>query len=207
VNPCASQPNPVRCPRDQRHSTFESPAGIGHVHNPAYSCWPCSAGGIFRSRLKPPSAGGEHPQEVPLEKGALRSGGSNPGSIRSQPARPLGPAIQPPGQPSRNNATPAAQQGSRLCGDPRTDRSPIRPDPRSSFGNCPEPGQLTCPYRALQWARKHLSKIQSSQSFSQRAGVLLAALRQWKIVSPYVDPSGSRRLAVDGPNKQLEARC
>src|SRR5882762_6503999 len=52
------------------------------------------------------------------------------------------------------------------------------------FGYGPEPGQLTSPRRTLQWARKHFFKIQSSQSFSERACILLAALCKWKVSQP-----------------------
>src|ERR1700730_431218 len=52
------------------------------------------------------------------------------------------------------------------------------------FGYGPEPGQLTSARRTLQRARKYFLKIQSSQSFSERACILIAALCKWKVSEP-----------------------
>src|SRR5260370_39773210 len=52
------------------------------------------------------------------------------------------------------------------------------------FGHGPKPRQLASPCRAPHWARKHLFEIESSQSFSERAGVMFAALCQQKVCEP-----------------------
>ena len=161
-------------------------------------------------RFEPHPAGGEHPQEVAARKKEhSRSGGSHPGQYAVSPRAHLvrrftawaTVAEQLPLRPRSKDL---------VCAETLVLTVVPFDQIAIDFGYGPEPGQLTCPYRALQWARKHLPEIQSSQSFSQRAGVLLAALRQWKIGKPRMlprqAPSGlavpgqvnNRKLLVDG---------
>jgi hypothetical protein len=159
-------------------------------------------------RLKPHPSGGEHPQEVAARKKEhSRSGGSHPGQYEVSPHAHLvrrftARATVAEQLPLRSRSKDLVCAETLVLTVVPFDQIAI------DFGNCPEPGQLTCPYRALQWARKHLPEIQSSQSFSQCAGVLLAALRQWKIGKPrMLTRQAPRGLAVPGQinNRKLVA--
>ena len=159
-------------------------------------------------RFEPHPAGGEHPQEVAARKKEhSRSGGSHPGQYAVSPRAHLvrrftawaTVAEQLPLRPRSKDL---------VCAETLVLTVVPFDQIAIDFGYGPEPGQLTCPYRALQWARKHLPEIQSSQSFSQRAGVLLAALRQWKIGKPRMLPrQAPSGLAVPGQvnNRKLVA--
>jgi len=159
-------------------------------------------------RFEPHPAGGEHPQEVAARKKEhSRSRGSHPGQYAVSPRAHLvrrftawaTVAEQLPLRPRSKDL---------VCAETLVLTVVPFDQIAIDFGNCPEPGQLTCPRRALQWARKNLSEIQSSQSFSERAGVLLAALRQWKIGKPrMLTRQAPRGLAVPGQvnNRKLVA--
>ena len=159
-------------------------------------------------RLKPHPAGGEHPQEVAARKKEhSRSGGSHPGQYAVSPRAHLvrrftawaTVAEQLPLRPRSKDL---------VCAETLVLTVVPFDQIAVDFGNCPEPRQLTCPCGALQWARKNLSEIQSSKSFSERAGVLLAALRQWKIGKPrMLTRQAPRGLAVPGQtnNRKLVA--
>src|SRR6266576_1868257 len=144
-------------------------------------------------------AGGEHPQEVAARKKEhSRSGGSHPGQYAVSPRTHLvrrftARATVAEQLPLRPRSKDLVRAETLVLTVVPFDQIAI------DFGNCPEPRQLTCPCGALQWARKNLSEIQSSQSFSERAGVLLAALRQWKIGKPrMLTRQAPRGLAVPG---------
>ena len=149
--------------------------------------------------FQPQPAGGEHPQEMAAgKKQHVALEGSHPAQHAVSPRAYLvrrftSGATVAEQLPIRALSIDLGRASALVLAVVPFDQIAIH------FGDGPEAGQLTGPCRALQGARKHLREIQSDQSFPERAGVLLAVLRQRQIGKPrMLTGEAPRRFAVSG---------